>query len=662
MRLRVGLLLAALLVLAPRVSADEPVETEFRGSLKEDATWRGTVRLTGDVTVEEGVRLVIERGTRVVISSRADPRGGWNDGLVEIHVRGLLLADGELGQPVEFVPQVWLANPPKERPRRELMPWLGIVFHPEAKPHAELKGCVFQGALEAVQVGSSDLRLRDCVFHRCSTGVQTGILWAAPDKMGREVDAGTCVLDDCRFGECFAGVTVEADGRPEIERCLFFGCVFGVANRRDGITWSARSLGPFADRSLFLRCGVGLQGASRITNSMFVQNRLALQASTFQQRYSSVTDRVVRSHNLYWENEQLALGDTPAGDAVLLRDPEFVRELPVTPDVPTLSANLRALFQLRPTSPALGSASDGGDRGIAGQIGTLRPWEILARRDEAFVLGRWLVAGPPSAVDVDLDGKQVRKLDGHPPQPGQSFGDGSWAVLDSAGEGSGEASPLMAEGRSARRVAVALCRAEREVEATLLLGLDGMARAWWNGRPLGLPTGVRRFDPEDGRVPVTLAAGRNVLVLDLARHGGRNRFLCRLVSKDDPTRAPPGVSREDDAYLGKEADVLGVELARARVDPGSSPPTYSLGLRLSERVHWADVVVPGRMLEVVSAAGTPVDLGEAEVDYKPALRYLRLQGLALRDGVTYVVRLRGARAPDGRTLAVSGRPVEIEMR
>ena len=79
-------------------------------------------------------------------------------------------------------------------------------------------------------------------------------------------------------------------------------------------------------------------------------------------------------------------------------------------------------------------------------------------------------------------------------------------------------------------------------------------------------------------------------------------------------------------------------------------------------VHWADVVVPGRMLEVVSAAGTPVDLGAAEVTYKPGPRYLRLQGLALRPDVTYLVPLRGARAPDGRTLAVSGRPVEIEMR
>ncbi len=666
-RCRPLLVLLLLLLFAVPVAARGEEETAVKGDVKEDTTWQGTVRLLGDVTVAQDVRLDIAPGTRIVISSKADPRGGWNDGLVELHVHGLLVADGSLSAPVRFVSQVWVEKAPVGRPDIDDQPWLGLVFHPDATKGSELRGCVFEGGLAAVQAGAPGLRIRDCVFHRCSTGVQTGRLWASARRAGPDLSSSAPHVERCRFGDCYAGVTVERGGRPEIERCLFFGCVTGVGNSREGITGPVSGLGPFVDRSLFLRCSVGLQGASRLTNSMFVGNRTALVASTFQRKYSNVTDRVVRSNNLYHENETIAVGDTPVGEAALHADPSFVRALPVKPSIPVLVGSLARTFQVRPSSPALGAATDGGDLGPTGDVGARRPWDLRREPGSSLVVDRWLVAGPPSADGFSVDVKTARKLHGRPPKPGRSVGTQTWAVLAEARDGVGGASPVLAEGRPVHRVAAAFFRAGRSTDAVLVLGLDGVVRAWWGGEALALPSTRRRYDPDDLRVPVRLRKGRNLLLLQLDPVGAEHRFLCRLVASDDDRRAPAGVRLDHDAYSsarpGAPASPLVIESARARPEKGGTTSnSYTLGLRFSGRVHWADVARPRRLLVLESEAGRAVSIDDLETEYKPGTRFLRIHGVTLREGVRYTVRLIGAHAPDGRPLETDTGAVPVVVR
>ena len=656
-------LLLVLLLLAAPVAADAREETRVQGVLKADTRWEGTIRLTGDVTVPQDVRLDIVPGTRVVISSQADPRGGWNDGLVEMHVHGQVVADGNLSAPIRFTPQVWVEKVPQGRPAVEHQPWLGIVFHPDAKRGSELRGCIFQGGLAAVQAGAPGLVLRDCVFHRCSVGVQAGALWASTRRPGPDLVSSAPRILRCRFGDCYVGVAVERAGRPEIERCLFFGCVVGAGNRREGITKSSSGLGPFVDRSAFLRCSVGLDGASRLMNSLFLGCSIALRASAFQRRYSDATDRVVRSHNLFHGNETIAEGDTPVGVSPILRDPELVQGVPALPSLPVLAADLKRVFQLRPTSPAIGAATDGGDLGPAGGIGARRPWDLEHEPGETLLVDRWLVAGPPAPDGLALDTRAAAKLAQRAPRPGRSVGGQTWAVLYETRDGAGEASPVLAEGGPVQRVAVALLRAERETDAVLVLGLDGRVQGWLGGEPLAVPSTRRRYDPDDLRARVRLRKGRNTLVLQLHPAGDERRFLCRLVASSDHRAAPPGVRVDTDAYASKRTGgggLLAIEAARARREKGTS--TWSVGLKLSAKVHWADIAKPRRLLALETESGRNVPLEDLTWEFKPATRFLWFRGVALRGDVGHTVRLVGARDPDGQDLEVEGGKVPLELR
>ena len=73
------------------------------GVLAADETWSGTVLLTGDVVVPEGITLTILPGTEVQFLPGYDGEASGDfPALVELHIAGSLVAKGTAQQPIRF--------------------------------------------------------------------------------------------------------------------------------------------------------------------------------------------------------------------------------------------------------------------------------------------------------------------------------------------------------------------------------------------------------------------------------------------------------------------------------------------------------------------------------------------------------------------------------
>lgn len=73
------------------------------GSLVVDEVWSGTINLTGDVTVPQGVTLTIEAGTEIIFPAEADDTAGGHDtALTELIVNGSLVEVGTDANRIRF--------------------------------------------------------------------------------------------------------------------------------------------------------------------------------------------------------------------------------------------------------------------------------------------------------------------------------------------------------------------------------------------------------------------------------------------------------------------------------------------------------------------------------------------------------------------------------
>jgi len=79
--------------LFPRQSPAHENARYYRGDITVSTSWEGVVRLTGTVTIREGVTVSVEPGTQVLVQPGAE---------VEIRVRGRLLVRGTPERPVLF--------------------------------------------------------------------------------------------------------------------------------------------------------------------------------------------------------------------------------------------------------------------------------------------------------------------------------------------------------------------------------------------------------------------------------------------------------------------------------------------------------------------------------------------------------------------------------
>ncbi len=113
------------------------------GSLTGDETWDGTVTLTGDVTVPDGVTLTIEPGTTIkAVALNDGVSGGADTSRIELIVNGTLSAEGTEALPIVFTSD---AGSPAAGD------WSGIRLAPGAS--------------------GADLILRHCTVQYCKTGV-----------------------------------------------------------------------------------------------------------------------------------------------------------------------------------------------------------------------------------------------------------------------------------------------------------------------------------------------------------------------------------------------------------------------------------------------------------------------------------------------------------
>ena len=156
---------------------------------------------------------------------------------------------------------------------------------------------------------------------------------------------------------------------------------------------------------------------------------------------------------------------------------------------------------------------------------------VAAQDDPNVFLGGWWIAGPyPDASEPD-----TTRGPAHPLLAAEAGGtrEVPWRFLaDSDIEPAGFVQDFR-QTRNASAYAMTFLFSTRERDVTLLVTCDPSARLWLNGRLIREPgPSVGRFPPY--RVPVTLRAGRNVLLARVANGLGEPRLSCRAVGAPTP--------------------------------------------------------------------------------------------------------------------------------
>jgi hypothetical protein len=633
------------------LSAGVASPRDVSGTIATDTEWSGEIRLAGDVIVERGATLRILPGTRIIAKPLAGPRGessphDLRPELAEVHVFGAIEARGTAEERIEIGTNPEIPDPAKA-PDGNLDPtWLGIVLHPGREAPSAFHHVTMRGAHGALQCTDGSPEVEDCLFFLCNVGVGAGTAWGDP-RGRRRVRGHTPgpAIRRCRFGQCDTGVYVDGAGRPVVERCVFLDCRIGIGPRAGAVTGGQHGLGALVDRCDFLFNRVAVQGSGSVRNSVFLENRLAFAASRFHRRHTVLIDRYHRAGNVYSGNGRLADDDIPLGESALHADPGY--RGPVERSLALLLLpDLDRVLALRPDSPARGRATDGGDPGAFGGVGTLRTGGRGKPPAGTVALTTWLLPGPVgsfTAEDVAAVKKAIRR--GRPPEPGRRIGRGIWAVFPVE-----EGALRLPRGLGEAVVLVAV-EAAGPGTATLHLGLDGeLLEAFWGENALPLPENPRRFDPADLSFEVALEEGANVLLLRLAPADPGARLAAHLGGErpGSPWEAPP-------AKTSPPVEILSAAGRRGR-RPGRAI------LTLDRPVHWLDA---GRRetWRLLGPDGTPAAWEpDGRVEYDAKRRRVELTGLRLESGKVYRLEFEGLRDAWGRPLESPAEPPVVTAR
>ncbi len=147
-------LAAALLVLVTGCAVSPPLPTE------ETVVWQGQVRVTDDVIIPRGTRLMIEPGTVVRFAFRDDDGDGWGDAV--LRVQGTLVARGTAEAPVVFTSDAQPAQPGL---------WGGVRVD---FGEIDLRYTVVEGSSRGLHVHFSRGRISDSVLRRNIDGTRLG--------------------------------------------------------------------------------------------------------------------------------------------------------------------------------------------------------------------------------------------------------------------------------------------------------------------------------------------------------------------------------------------------------------------------------------------------------------------------------------------------------
>ncbi|MBL9087876.1 MAG: hypothetical protein JNM10_12135 [Planctomycetia bacterium] len=644
---------------APAGGADAPAPAApppavVAGDVAEDTTWTGTVVLDRRVRVAEGATLRIARGTRVVVPWAAQhAAGAARPGL---EVLGGLDAAGDTAAPIRFEPE---ARPPGERERRGRA-WLGIVVFPGSSRPVRLSHVLVADADAGLQPGRGDVAVTDCAFHGCDSGVGVGVLWDGRDRVIRTLRDVAPRLEGCRFGACHVGVTVELEARPALVRCVFHRCHAGVANQRTGNVYPMTGLGPFVERCEFLGCGTAVQGASRVTHSIFEGNGLVFAGSSFGERLDALVDRFVRGRNLFGENKQLVRSDVPVGDDATFATPRRRGALPDVLGPDDLLGPLDVHLGLAPGSPGLGAAADGGDLGAFGADGATRGRAGLASPTPGLGVPRLLALGPPSPGLLDALPALAADVAKRARVAGDVEGDASWAVVEATELEDDEASRRAAATSPGTRVLLATFTAAEAGRASLRIAWDGTLEAWWDGEPVATPARARRFEPDDVIKRVNVRKGANALLLRHTPRATTGRLVVRLRAVEGDG-APAGIEAAAVVRPGgaaARAAVTGATLTREKGRDGKPTGRAVLRIALAGPVHWREVGDRARY-RLLDAKGEAFDLAAAPLHYRPAEKALVFTLPAAPPSGAWRLVVDGLRRPDGSAFPEPGVTVAL---
>ncbi|MEW6487309.1 MAG: NosD domain-containing protein [Thermodesulfobacteriota bacterium] len=123
-------------------------------------TWRGEVRVTEDVTVPRGSRLVLEPGTVVRFAYRDDDGDGWGD--AEVRIEGDLVAVGTAAAPIVFTSEAEPVEPGQWGAVRADFGTVDVAY------------AVVEGSSRGLHVHFSKGRISDSVFRHNVDGTRFG--------------------------------------------------------------------------------------------------------------------------------------------------------------------------------------------------------------------------------------------------------------------------------------------------------------------------------------------------------------------------------------------------------------------------------------------------------------------------------------------------------
>jgi hypothetical protein len=196
------------------------------------------------------------------------------------------------------------------------------------------------------------------------------------------------------------------------------------------------------------------------------------------------------------------------------------------------------------------------------------------------------------------------------------------------------------------RLAAAYVTSARAQAADLLFSADDALSAYFNGAPVADGAALVGFEADARRHRVALREGRNLLVLRLRPRTLRSRLLVRLCA---PGALDPPAGVEGAPFDPPKAASIGVSAGKRTVEPA----WWTVELRLSRPLHWADVLDPGNYL-LETADGTTHPLLAAALEYDPARRVVSIRAAKRPTGI---VQLRLA----GRFRDVFADPAELRV-
>lgn len=168
---------------------------EISGDLSENQEWSGTVTLIGDVTVPNGVTVIVLPGT--VIKTQPDTNFG-------LMIRGILNVTGTVDQKVTFGEE-----------NVAQITWKGIRI--EGAGNATINCAAITKAKRGVLVNGGTAMIAGCLFKNNEVGLH--VYDTIPPGETPRVDvSGSSFLENTKYG-----IKEDESGRPRVINCLFSG-------------------------------------------------------------------------------------------------------------------------------------------------------------------------------------------------------------------------------------------------------------------------------------------------------------------------------------------------------------------------------------------------------------------------------------------------------